>query len=31
MMDTLFGVVPGDGGLFGFWKGLLGIFYDLKN
>lgn len=31
MMDTVFGVVPGEGGLFGFWKGLLGIFYDLKN
>lgn len=29
LMDTIFGVVPIEGGMFGFWKGLLGIFYSL--
>lgn len=28
VMDTLFGIVPGDQGMFGFWKGLLGFFYN---
>ncbi len=30
IMDTVFGVVPNEDGLFGFWRGLLGIFYNLK-
>jgi len=32
LMDTVFGVVPtGEDykGIFGFWKGLLGIFYSI--
>jgi preprotein translocase subunit SecE len=28
LMDTIFGIVPGTEGLFGFWKGLLGFFYN---
>lgn len=30
IMDSVFGVVPSEDGLFGFWRGLLGIFYNLK-
>jgi preprotein translocase subunit SecE len=32
LMDTVFGVVPtGEGydGIFGFWKGILGFFYNI--